>query len=107
MVPEEGGCNNGRIDGKFGHKGAYEQISEPDMICHYCEEGHTKFICRRLTCKPTQPTRATHVSSVQVDSSLYRIMTMSDEEFWRYQMFQQFYAAQMMSSSSFTVTLAH
>ena len=61
------------------------------------------FTCCRLTRKPTQPTRVAHVASVLDDSS--RSMTMSNEEFERYQMFNQFQAIQMMPSSS-TTTLA-
>jgi len=66
-----GGYNNGRIGGKFSGKGFFEQVGEPDVTCHYCKEkDHTKFTCWKLTGKPTQPTRATNVTSIQDDSSL-------------------------------------
>ena len=48
--------------------------------------------------------RAAHVASVQYDSFLSRSVTISDEEFDRYQVFQQFQVTQMISSSS-TITL--
>ena len=46
------------------------------------------------------------MEAVQDDSSSYSNVTMSNEEFGRYQMFQQFEAPQIMSSSSSTATLA-
>jgi len=54
----------------------------------------------------TQPTWATHMPSVQEESSSsFSSVTMSGVEFVRHQIFQQFHVAQMMSSS--TATLAH
>jgi len=76
-------------------------------ICHQLQGGsQTKFTCWKQTYKSIQPTRVAHVASVQNESpSSSRSVTIFDEEFGRYQMFQQFQTTQMMLSFS-TATLA-
>ena len=44
MVSEEA-ITISRIGGRFGDRGAFEQVGGPKITCHYLQEGHTKFTC--------------------------------------------------------------
>ena len=70
VIPEEGATIMVAQVVSLVTKVFFEQVGEPDVTCHYCKEkDHTKFTCWKLTGKPTQPTRATNVASIQDDSS--------------------------------------